>query len=340
MFLNKRLLFFILPIYIIICVLSCFLLGHLGLPFRLFLFLCITVCILLGLLFYFALQPILAPLSAINHLFSTISIFQCGENSVLQELKNIHKASEITNVCDSAETAIKQNIFQEYYIDLLRKQMDVEMLKHQIQPHFLYNTLDSIRGQALIENSAEIADALKALSQYFHYNVQSCDDFVCVSNEIQNIKDYFFIQHFRFGNRYTLILDYDSDDLSILNTAIPKFTLQPIVENSIVHGFSNVLDKPCTITIRLEASENTLTIICSDNGIGIPPQQLKKLQRQLDLPQKPDVKDKTDANPHGIALNNVCQRIKLIFGEQYGLQICSVVGIGTDIYIRLPFCEE
>lgn len=337
---HKRFFLSLLVVYVLICALSCFTLSVFAFSFCSYITLCTGICVLLGLLFYRIFRPILAQYYAAGQLFSSVSIFQNDDSSVLQKLESIHRFSEITSACKEAEGIIEQNIFQEYYIDLLRKQMDVEILKHQIQPHFLYNTLDSIRGQALIDHCTDIADTLKALSQYFHYNVQNSDDFVCIAYEIQNIKDYFFIQHFRFGDRYTLEWDYDPEDLSILNTSIPKFTLQPIVENSIVHGFSNILNRDCIITIKLEAFDHVLIITCSDNGIGIQPDQLKLLQRQLEFPNDSDDNAASSPNKHGIALRNVHQRIRLIFGEQYGIQICSVAGIGTDIYIRLPFCED
>jgi len=308
--------------------------GHPGIILTAFILFAVFLIICVKLLL-----PMLNQLRIINRVYSRLSPDHETKLSGTVTAAGLMSPSQVDVQASLLEEKIRDEAYHEYYIDLLRKQIDVEMLKHQIQPHFLYNTLDSIRGQAIVENADDVAAALKALSQYFQYNVQRSDDFVCVSDEIRNIKDYCFIQHFRFEDRYHVEWDYDESDKAIMNTPIPKFTLQPIVENAITHAFSNQFGNHCVITLSLSATAHYLNIKVTDNGIGMDVEQLSALLRRIDEPAQSGSEQLNTAR-HGIALRNVHQRIKLIFGEQYGLKIYSIPGRGTEVCVTLPFSGE
>ena len=117
-----------------------------------------------------------------------------------------------------------------------QKETEILALQNQINPHFLYNVLDSIRGQAIVEGVSEIAEMTEALSKLFRYSISNSDAVVYLGNEIKNLRTYFTIQQYRFNNRFELIIENDADDEAIMQYRIPKMTIQPIVENAIYHG--------------------------------------------------------------------------------------------------------
>ena len=122
-------------------------------------------------------------------------------------------------------------------IDFNKRQAQYLALQNQINPHFLYNTLESIRGEALIAGLDGVADMTEALAKFFRYTITNIENLVTVQDELDNCETYFLIQKYRFGDRLQLHIDYDGEDWEdIMSCKIPKLTLQPILENSIIHG--------------------------------------------------------------------------------------------------------
>lgn len=214
--------------------------------------------------------------------------------------------------------------------DLIQKQIDLAILQAQINPHFLYNTLEAIRSQAEIDDQEEIARATEALGNYFRYCINSHGEPVHLFEELQNIQDYYHLVRFRFFDRITL--DIDVEDPSILQTFLPRMTLQPIAENAISHGLKNKI-KDAQIRIHATRSDDLIYLAISDNGCGMDSQQLEKLLDHISnsttLLLKPGQR-------HGIALPNVHHRLQLLFGPSYGLSIKSFPGEGTDVLITYP----
>ncbi len=221
----------------------------------------------------------------------------------------------------------KQNI---YRTSLIKKQMDLSILQEQINPHFLYNTLESIRSQAELTDQTEIATAIETLALYLRYCISSQGEPVHLFEELQNIQDYYQIIRFRFFDRIQLIVDID--DTSILQSYLPQLTLQPIVENAINHGLKDKISD-AVITISASRSDNIIYLKISDNGCGMNEKQLLELEDKIAHPVEIIHENKKG---HGLALPNVHHRIQLIFGNAYGLHVQSIPGEGTDIYIEYP----
>lgn len=220
---------------------------------------------------------------------------------------------------------------QDFEHSLLIKQMDIATLQSQINPHFLYNTLDCIRGQALKEGSTAIADIAYALSRFFRYNISGSNSMVPLQDELDNVKNYFTIQKYRFGNRFNL--EILNSDKSLYNILIPKMCLQPIVENCIVHGLSDTISGG-KITILIRKIDSLLSITISDNGKGMDTSHLSSLNDKIHS-------DNFDSNNYssnstGIGLWNVNRRIALYFGPEYGLNVHSCQNVGTDVEIYFP----
>lgn len=219
-------------------------------------------------------------------------------------------------------------------MDLNKRQAQYLALQNQINPHFLYNTLESIRGEALIAGMDNIADMTEALAKFFRYTITKVENLVSVEEELDNCETYFLIQKYRFGSRLQLHILYEEESReSIMNCKIPKLTLQPILENSIIHGTELKIGTG-NLTIQFEQTDKRLIIRISDDGAGMDEQTLAKLNRQLGRGGRAltDQEEKRG----GIALVNVNNRIHLLFGEEYGMHLYSIKGKGTDVEVTLP----
>lgn len=240
------------------------------------------------------------------------------------------------------ETEGVQNRFQELLdtrelINVSKKQAEYLALQNQINPHFLYNTLEGIRSEALIAGVDSIAEMTEALATFFRYTISRVEHLVTLEDELANIENYYYIQQFRFGDKLTLSIQYDLADMEeteILQCRLPKLTLQPIVENSIYHGIERKIGKG-SLTIRISATVNRLMIRISDDGLGMEADVLSGLNERLKSLSLDDVNPRTDQKG-GIAVLNVNNRIKLLFGEEYGIYIYSQPGAGTDVEVTLP----
>lgn len=214
------------------------------------------------------------------------------------------------------------------------KETSLASMQGQMNPHFLYNALEGIRGQAMIDDAPIIADISRTLADYFRYSISSKSDVATLSEELNNVKNYIRIQQFRFDDRFQVDIQYDEDDFQVLETYMPKLTLQPIVENAILHGFTNVRKDAC-IKIKIVKTLKSVNIIVSDNGIGMDSAALKNLNQKI----RGEVsEEQTHGRHNGIAMLNVNKRIQLMFGAEYGMHISSIPEMGTDVELHLPFC--
>lgn len=219
-------------------------------------------------------------------------------------------------------------------INISKKQAEYLALQNQINPHFLYNTLEAIRGDALSVGLDSIAKTTEALASFFRYTITDVGNLVSLEDAVENSQNYFIIQQYRFGDKLDMQIHYPENEDSILHLQVPKLTLQPIIENAIFHGLEQISDKG-TIHISFETTETRLFIDISDNGIGIEPDVLSKLNEGFGKSGISYVKASSKKSG-GIALLNVARRIRLLFGDEYGLHIYSTPGLGTTVHITLP----
>lgn len=268
------------------------------------------------------------------------------ENAVKRYLNSSHTMEQFdlnTEILSpSSKRLLEQlntTINQSQSIELNKRQAQYLALQNQINPHFLYNTLESIRSEALIAGLDSVAEMTEALARFFRYTISKTENMVFVEEELQNCETYFQIQQYRFGSRLKLHIEYDSlDREAIMTCKIPKLTLQPILENSIIHGTELKIGES-NIRIHLELTEKRLIIRVSDDGVGMDDQVLYQLNKRL--LRKEDHSVYHSQNPEGgIALINVNNRIKLIFGDEYGLHVYSALQKGTDVDISIPLQPE
>ena len=230
----------------------------------------------------------------------------------------------VTRILDSKET-LRMNKRQAQYL----------ALQNQINPHFLYNTLESIRSEALIAGMDKVADMTEALASFFRYTISKVENLVSVEEELHNCEIYFRIQQYRFGSRLNLAIECDPEDREeIYRCRLPKLTLQPILENSIIHGTECKIGTG-HLVIRMERIGECLVIQISDDGVGMDVETLRKMNERLEKSGRLLADSSSESNG-GIALVNVNNRIHLLFGEEYGLHVFSMQGVGTDVEIILP----
>lgn len=210
------------------------------------------------------------------------------------------------------------------------KQKDAEymMLASQINPHFLYNTLETIRMKARLNKEYEIEELVVMLSSILRYNIRTGSESVPINSEIELLQNYLMIQRYRFGDRIQYTVSVED---KLTKHHILPLILQPIVENSIVHGLE-MKEGIGNIRIDISSKEDIIIIIVEDDGIGIEEEFLSKLKNSLE-------KDNYENNAH-IGVNNVHQRLKLYYGEAYGLKISSVREKGTKVEISIPYIRE
>ncbi|MCG8502937.1 MAG: sensor histidine kinase [Firmicutes bacterium] len=210
-----------------------------------------------------------------------------------------------------------------YATRLKQKEAELKALQAQINPHFLYNTLDTIYWMGRIENAFETSKLVEALAKLFRLSLNKGNEFTTVRNEVEHLENYIIIQQ----KRYEDIIDF-SINLSeeVLDCKVVKLILQPLVENAIYHGIEKKGQKG-TIDIMIEKKNDRLLYIITDNGQGADEKEINGLLQNV-----------TNHN-RGFGIKNVNDRIKLYFGEEYGLQFHSTPGIGTKVIVVQPYLK-
>jgi two-component system sensor histidine kinase YesM len=212
------------------------------------------------------------------------------------------------------------------------KKAELRTLQAQINPHFLYNTLDSIVWMAEAKKSEQVIDLVKALSHFFRLSLSKGKDRITIKDELEHVTNYLIIQKMRYRD----ILDYSIEiNEQILHFPILKMTLQPIVENALYHGIKNKRGKGLIQIIGDFSDDGRISLQIIDNGIGMHEEKLAELSEQLDK-SFPDM----ETNEGGFGLSNVHQRIRLYYGEPYGVTIESAYSIGTRISMFIPAEER
>ncbi len=219
-----------------------------------------------------------------------------------------------------------ENYITKVYLSEIKvKTAQLKVLQAQINPHFMFNTLEAIRVTALINKDKQTAKMVHILGNMFRWNINMKDMIIEFSDEIEYINSYIELQKIRYSYSFDVNINISED---ILRMGIPKFILQPIVENAIYHGLSgNVKDKQ--ITINGKTSRQTTVIEVIDNGEGIDTERLGQVSENISSIQKDD-------DLYNIGLRNVHQRIIMLFGDSYGLAISSEVNKGTKTTIEIP----
>lgn len=222
---------------------------------------------------------------------------------------------------------LKAYIDEAYVAQIKQKQTELNALKSQIRPHYLYNTLEVIRMNAVDKDQDEVADMILSLSNQLKYVIDYGEEKVSLLSELEHLKDYFYIISVRYDKRFELHCSIEPE--VDLNWPILKLSLQPLVENAIQHGLKQ--KGKGTVGLTVEKHGDTLIVTVYDDGIGMGREKLEGIHMALNDPEAPG---------KNVGLKNVHERIKSVFGEQYGLTINSREHVGTSVLLTFPITEE
>jgi Predicted signal transduction protein with a C-terminal ATPase domain len=263
--------------------------------------------------------------SRIGRTIKSIQHIEPGKSAIYLEESN-DEIGIINKALNSMACKLDNMINDVYISNIRKKEAHIAALQSQINPHFLYNTLEGIRMRVLRNNDRETADMIKTVAKLFRSKLDFSETFIPLSKEVGIVEDYVKIQIYRFKDRIRFINEIDK---GFFDYMIPKLTIQPLVENAIIHGLEKKKGGGRIILGACEAEGPDLVITLEDDGFGIEKETLDRINTTLENP--------SDFKMSGnIGLFNVHDRLRLYFGDRYGLKISSNVGCGTKIQIRLP----
>ena len=262
----------------------------------------------------------------VEEMSSTITRIKDGETQLRvqpvgwsQELTTL--GTEFNEMLDRMQVMAQEELQHK----MLVERTEYKMLQAQINPHFLYNTLDTMSGIANAQNCPMVSGMCHSLSAIFRYSLNMTDELSTVQNEMAHVRNYLYVMDVRNGS--TIAYDYqiDSDTLA---DQMPRICIQPVVENALTHGLRNVRRKDKKLLIRSEHVKENLVITIQDNGAGMDAESMNRLLDQNDM--------KRVESGISIGILNVNARLKRLFGEKYGLHIESTAGEGTTVMITVP----
>lgn len=256
---------------------------------------------------------------------------QNGNLEITERITGNDEIGEIDKYFSECIERIKLLIEQNYIAKLEKRDAELVALQLQINPHFLYNTLESINYIAEIYECSEISLISQKLGQMFRYILnKDSSEFVPLHQDLKHVMNYMEIQNIRFSNKFNIVTEINQE---LMNAKIIKFTLQPIIENSVKYAFSG--RSGGTISISANTEESDLFITIEDNGIGIEPAYLEEVNTVIN-----DMSfNLAEGYQRSIGLRNVNLRIKKIFGEEYGIEVFSKSDEGTRVICKLPYSE-
>lgn len=242
------------------------------------------------------------------------------------EIKNNDEISILGQVFNKMLTDIKRLIDRVYQVEKQKRSAELRVLQSQINPHFLYNTLDTIQWKALEYDAFEVADMINYLSGFFRISLSDGKEFITISDELEHVKNYLEIQKIRYKDKISYSINVCN---SVEQYLVPKLIVQPLVENSIYHGLKLQQQKGM-INVSVFSEHGFLFIKVLDNGLGMNNEKLIALRKNLS--------ESIETDHYG--LYNINERLKLAFGEKYSIEIKSKFKIGTEVLLKIPLISE
>ena len=293
--------------------------GYLKIISAVFLLSAVIGIILICSLFHIVTRPV-------HSIRSRLTAISGGDFSKDETIEWDNEFGDIGKAVNQLAVSIHSLIEAKIAYEKQKKDYEYQVLQSQINPHFLYNTLNSMKWMASAQNAPGIAEMATALSHLLKNISKGTSTIVSIQDEITLLTDYFTIQKYRYGG--TISLDYEIDDPALLSNQILRFTLQPVVENAIFHGIEPK-GQAGRITIHIcQSADTDIRIDITDNGVGMTQETIARVLSQ----------DSTEKSHffRQIGISSVNRQIQYTFGESYGLTISSEPGVYTSMSIRLP----
>lgn len=262
----------------------------------------------------------------IKQLEKSMKLVEEGQFDINIDVKGEAEVAQLSKTFNLMVTRIRQLMKQIVHEQEAKRISEINALQAQINPHFLYNTLDSIVWMAEHEKSEDVITMVTALAKLFRISISRGKNIITVREELEHAKNYLVIQKKRYKNKFEFEIEAQGE---VLDLKTPKLILQPIIENAIYHGIEYMVDKGF-IKVSVSIADGKLLYQVMDNGLGMEPEVLNNL-----LINEPKSKKGS-----GVGVKNVHERIQLYFGREYGLQIESELEEGTNVKIWLPIVRD
>lgn len=292
------------------------------------LLLCISAVLAIGAILYVVTQRVTGPLRTMAHTMARVEQGEFGVRVPLAPTRD--EVGRLSRGFNTMLDSLEHLITQVYEAQLREKDAQLLALQTQINPHFLFNTLNSMRALSRKQQATAVAAIAESLAELFRYSMSNWHEPVPLHEELAHVANYVTIQRARFGDRFAFDCVVPPE---LQATLLVKLSLQPLIENAISHGLDRRRTGLC-ITIRACLHEHDLRIEVTDNGYGIDASTLARLRASLAHPLAAAQLPTADV---GIGITNIDRRVKLLFGEQYGIHIQVEPGIGTSVALHLPY---
>ena len=265
----------------------------------------------------------------ISSLVDQIEIYELGDTQIYFETRDRKELRRVADALNKMTRTIQKQLGEVIYIEKSKRKTELLLLQSQINPHFLYNTLISVKSLIDLDRYQQASSMFQSLIDFYVLSLNHGHEQTSISNELKIIKNYLSILEVRYNYSFEWVINVEED---ILECCILTLTLQPLVENAISHGIKNKTDKGI-IDISGCRCEDQIILTVWDNGQGISPEELERLNRYI---REPYPKEKTGGH---FGLWNSNQRLKLYFGEAYGIEIDSEYKKYTNVTVRIPYTQ-
>lgn len=271
-------------------------------------------------------------LQPLKELMSGMERVKEGDYSAQVKVDTKDEFRYLTLRFNEMTASISDLIQKVYHARLMQKEAQLEVLQQQINPHFLYNAFESMRGLALEEHCMKVADMVKNMAEFMRYNMVRSDSSALLEEEIFHVMHYVRIINYRFDHKILMSVEIPGEMKEIL---LPKFTLQPLVENAVLHGLAGK-ESDCRILIRGRMEDGIAVVEVCDNGCGIAEDMLRKINKAL----KDSNGSEKENSRKNIGIYNVNSRMKLNFGSGFGVELKSRVEEGTVVTVTFPVLRK
>ena len=265
----------------------------------------------------------------ISSLVDQIEIYELGDTQIYFETRDRKELRRVADALNKMTRTIQKQLGEVIYIEKSKRKTELLLLQSQINPHFLYNTLISVKSLIDLDRYQQASSMFQSLIDFYVLSLNHGHEQTSISNELKIIKNYLSILEVRYNYSFEWMINVEED---ILECGILTLTLQPLVENAISHGIKNKTDKGI-IDISGCCCEDQIILTVWDNGQGISPEELERLNRYI---REPYPKEKTGGH---FGLWNSNQRLKLYFREAYGIEIDSEYKKYTNVTVRIPYTQ-
>jgi len=276
-------------------------------------------CLLLSVLLAWRVSlRISRPIEALRRSMKAV---ETGDFEVVIDVEAENEVGELARDCEIAIGKVRDLMHQSFIDHEAKRRQDLLMLQSQINPHFLYNTLDSIIWMVELGRSPDAIRMTSTLAQFFRLGITKGSHEIALRHELEHVMSYLSIQRMRYGDKLDFVIDIPSE---ILDTPVLKLLLQPLVENALYHGIKE-RDGPGTIRVDGKRVGDGVEVRVTDDGVGMTEEKVATLL----------IDPEGEFRDH-IGLRNVHERVRLHFGPAYGLSFDSALGQGTTVIIHLP----